>query len=838
MKTLLRWIIGLVATLLLLGIALGLAVTFLFDPNDYKDDIAALVSEQTGRPFSIEGDLSLNAFPCCGIALGPLSLGNPPGFPATPFARVERAMVDLQLWPLLVRQELRIGNVELQGFDAQLISRADGSVNWEFTAGETVATKDQSAAEGPVLTDLAIAGIVIRDGRLGYSDEATGDALTFSDINLTTSTIRQGKPFDLDASLAADGVVPDARAELQLNAQLYLDSETGLLDVMQLYSDVGLTGDDLPGGAADIAVDLAAARGLGSERVALEGLAARIKAAGISMTISGDGALVNNAPELKGTLSVEGFSPQRLLAALDQEPIVTQDKAVLQRAELKGDWTYAGDKAALENFVGRLDDTEIKGWVRAASIEQQKLVFDLQVDTINLDRYAEPADPNAGNAAVPGKAVEQSAFGLPVEQLRELDMEGRIGVGKLITADAELSDVLIGLNAQKGRVRLSPVNLQLDGSVFAGDVRLDVTGSQPKLAFELQVDSLDLDRYIESSDDMAADGDDKSTTGDEGLDLPVADLRQLHMDGRMEAGKLKFSQARLRNVNITISARNGVIRLNPLTAKLYGGSYAGDMQLDVTGNQPKLSVNEKLAGVKLGPLLKDASKIRNLEGISDARVTATATGNSVNELLANLAGDASLDLRKGVFKGVDLWYEIRKARALLKKEAPPPEPAEPSTDISKLSGTAKFADGQIANNDFVAQASFLGVKGKGTVDLLQSTLDYRLEAKVEGTPTFDDGKQLSDMNGLVLPVTIKGKLAAPAVKVDVGAMALNVGKRKLLDRLEKKLGINEPAETESKSTGAADAAPDQQAPTDERQESAPEDPKEQLKKRLFKMLDN
>lgn len=831
MKTLLRWIIGLAATVLLLGVALGLAVMFLFDPNDYKDDIAALVSEQTGRSFSIEGELNLKAFPCCGIALGPLTLGNPPGFPDTPFVRVERAVVALQLWPLLVRQELRIGKVELQGVDAQLLSRADGSVNWEFTAEEKIATKNASVAEGPALTDLAIAGIVIRDGKLGYTDEATGDALTFSDIKLTTSTIRQGKPFDVDASLAAFGVVPDARAELKLNAQLYLDAATGLLDVMQFYSDVRLTGDNLPDGAADIAIDLAAARGLGSARVTLEGLAARIKTAGVDMTVSGGGELLNNTPELKGTLTVEPFAPQRLLAALDQKAVVTQDTTVLQRAELQGDWTYAGDKAALENFTGRLDDTVIKGWLRATSIEQEKLAFDLQLDGIDLDRYSAAAGPNAGNAAATAKAGEQPAFGLPVEQLRKLDMEGRIVVGKLKATNTELSDVLIGLSAQKGRLRFNPFSLQLDGSSLSGDVSLDVTASQPKLAFDLHVDSLDLDRYRETADATKTGSGGKPAAGDEDLNLPVAELRQLHLDGRINAGKLKFSQARLRNVNIDISARNGVIRLNPLTAKLYGGSYTGDIRLDVTGKQPQLSVNEKLAGVKLGALLKDTSKIRNLEGVSDARVTATAAGNSVNELLGNLAGDAALDLRKGVFRGVDLWYEIRKARALLKQEAPPPAPSEPFTDISKLSGTAKFADGQIANNDFVAQASYLGVKGKGTVNLLESTLDYRLEAKVEGTPTFDDGKQLSDMNGLLLPVTIKGKLDSPAVKVDVGALVLNVGKQKLLDRLEKKLGVKEPADTGAKSTGATDAAPEQP-------ESESEDPKEQLKKSLLKMLEN
>jgi AsmA protein len=325
-------------------------------------------------------------------------------------------------------------------------------------------------------------------------------------------------------------------------------------------------------------------------------------------------------------------------------------------------------------------------------------------------------------------------------------------------------------------------------------------------------------------------------------------LRQLYLDGRINVGKFRFSGARLSDVLVTISARNGQIRMNPLTANLYSGSYSGDMRLDVTGEQPKLSVNEKLSGVQIGALLADASKVRNLDGISEARVTATAAGNSVNELLANLAGDASLDIQKGVFRGVDLWYEIRKARALLKREAPPSAPKDPFTDISKLTGTAKFANGSIANNDFQAQASYLGINGKGTVNLLESTLDYRLDAKVVGTPTFDDGKKLGDMNGMVLPVTIKGKLASPSVKVDVGAMAVDVGKRKLLDRLEKKLGVEKPAAPADASSGApagsadgsgaaaADAEPDQQAP--QQQESKPEDPKEQLKKSLLKMLGN
>ena len=63
MKTLFRWIAILVGGVLLLSVALSVIVMIMFDPNDYKDEIAEAVTEQTGRTFSIEGDLSLKAFP-------------------------------------------------------------------------------------------------------------------------------------------------------------------------------------------------------------------------------------------------------------------------------------------------------------------------------------------------------------------------------------------------------------------------------------------------------------------------------------------------------------------------------------------------------------------------------------------------------------------------------------------------------------------------------------------------------------------------------------------------------------------------------------------------------
>ena len=91
-------ILGAVVALFVL---VGVAVSLLFDPNDYKDQIAAAVEERTGRTLTLEGDLELSVFPWLKIGVGPAALSNAPGFGDASFARIEGAALSLQVLPLL-----------------------------------------------------------------------------------------------------------------------------------------------------------------------------------------------------------------------------------------------------------------------------------------------------------------------------------------------------------------------------------------------------------------------------------------------------------------------------------------------------------------------------------------------------------------------------------------------------------------------------------------------------------------------------------------------------------------------------------------------------------------
>ena len=120
------WVIG--GLIALIGVALLLVVLFV-DPNDYRDDIAQAVEQRTGRRLTLSGDLKLSVFPWVALDVGPATLGDAPGFGDEPFVSIERARVGVRLLPLL-RGDLEVGHVQLEGARIRLVTDSSGRNNW------------------------------------------------------------------------------------------------------------------------------------------------------------------------------------------------------------------------------------------------------------------------------------------------------------------------------------------------------------------------------------------------------------------------------------------------------------------------------------------------------------------------------------------------------------------------------------------------------------------------------------------------------------------------------------------------------------------------------------
>src|SRR5262245_63397534 len=116
MKRLLK-ILGLaVGAVVLLLVIAAVAVTMLFDPNDYKYEITAAFQDATARQLTLDGDLELAVFPTIRIAVGSAALSNAPGFGDEPMARIGSATLSLALFPLLARR-IEISQARLEGLE-------------------------------------------------------------------------------------------------------------------------------------------------------------------------------------------------------------------------------------------------------------------------------------------------------------------------------------------------------------------------------------------------------------------------------------------------------------------------------------------------------------------------------------------------------------------------------------------------------------------------------------------------------------------------------------------------------------------------------------------------
>ena len=86
-----RTVLKLILIVIIIAVASLVALPFVVDPNDYKDEISSQVEKATGRNLTLQGDIGLSVFPWIALELGPLSLSNAQGFKADSFAKVEAA---------------------------------------------------------------------------------------------------------------------------------------------------------------------------------------------------------------------------------------------------------------------------------------------------------------------------------------------------------------------------------------------------------------------------------------------------------------------------------------------------------------------------------------------------------------------------------------------------------------------------------------------------------------------------------------------------------------------------------------------------------------------------
>ena len=334
-------------------------------------------------------------------------------------------------------------------------------------------------------------------------------------------------------------------------------------------------------------------------------------------------------------------------------------------------------------------------------------------------------------------------------------------------------------------VALKDIVLALDDTIFRGAMNLPRGGGRP-FEVDLVADALDLNPYMVP----ASEGDAAEPAAGAPVEIPNDLVRALNARGSLKIGKVTLGGLLFENVDLGMNAAKGKIRLHPVSADMFDGSYKGDVTLNASGSTAVLSVNETIQGVSLKSLAGAMFEEQNISGAINGNFKLTGRGNDTARMQRSLDGTMSLEMLDGAWEGVDLWYELRRARALFKKEAVPEAAATPRTEFSSVKLTGVVTDGVFRSDDFLAEMPFMQVTGRGSADLPDATVDFRMSARVLDKPELASAasaEELEDLTKTVIPVRISGPLSDPSIKPDVEDMLKQRIEDEVKDKLKDKL---------------------------------------------------
>ncbi|WP_417696334.1 AsmA family protein [Pseudomonas sp.] len=527
-------ILGLVLLgLLLVIVALGFALTHLFDPNDYKEEIRQIARDKAHIELTLNGDIGWSLFPWLGLELHEASVATLTN-PTQPFADLQMLGLSVRVIPLL-RREVQMSDVRVEGLNLRLNRDKNGHGNWE-DIGKAPASKttenapapaeqpapgDSAPAQKPAQpTRLDIDSLTVNNARVEYTDEQAGRQFTAESIQLSTGPIHDSTniPVTLTAFLASNQ--PAVRVRTEVTGELRFERALQRYKFEDLKLSGEATGDPLQGKTVTFA-----AHG----QLLLDKAANVAEWTGIKLSINQLRALgelkvndLDKTPQLSGGMSIAQFDLAKFVDGVGQK-LPAMAEGSLSKVELVTRIAATPTSAEFNSINLKIDDSTFSGRIAVEDFAKQSLRAQLKADTFNVDRYLPPksaeadsskaareaevsnteasAMAGAGSTPLPS-APTQGAWSndrlFPVERLGKLDLNADLTFGQLTLDKLPIQNAALKATGQGGLLTLENLRGDLYNGNFEVKGTLDVRQPTPQLSLQTRINRVPAEKIIES----------------------------------------------------------------------------------------------------------------------------------------------------------------------------------------------------------------------------------------------------------------------------------------------------------------------------------------------------
>src|SRR6478752_2183982 len=427
-----------------------------------------------------------------------------------------------------------------------------------------------------------------------------------------------------------------------------------------------------------------------------------------------------------------------------------------------------------------------------ADLETRSARLDLALDTDAIDANfggnvsTKPAFSAEGDLT----AKSQSVPSLLAWLRKQPPTETAVGSG-------ELSSQVVW---QPGEISLTQVRFALSHATGQGQAVVTLKSPRPHLRAALALETLDLNPLLASNGAKAApqapsepappatDGTAPAEPGSSAGSGEKGDNERAATQGgeaqgesavpSPEAGSPKADRAAAPNVapaafdadvnvnvhetkilqmtigpsSASLSLRDGVLDATLADMQLYDGQGSGKFTLDASKPVPTFAGNLALNGVSAQPLLNGAAGFNLLAGKTNVAL--------------QLSGTAISD---GSIEGINLTELIQGVGA---GQMPNLEQGPGAkTAFSSFGVSFNIASGVAETHDLEMTSPLLKVTGRGTVDVVTSSLDFLTQPEIVAGPEGKGGA--NSLAGLSIPVRIEGPFDRPTFKPEIKSMFSN-----------------------------------------------------------------
>ncbi|HVC47310.1 MAG TPA: AsmA family protein [Terracidiphilus sp.] len=239
--------------------------------------------------------------------------------------------------------------------------------------------------------------------------------------------------------------------------------------------------------------------------------------------------------------------------------------------------------------------------------------------------------------------------------------------------------------------------------------------------------------------------------------------------GSLTAERVIFGRIQLREIHSQLQIQPAQFTFNNFTAKTYRGNAAGDFTFDFVRNKTRFDTDLRASGVGINYLLGEFETGQpKITGMMEADMKLNGIIEHSANPLSGIHGTGHFNIRKGEFTGL----KGNKGMAKMVRFRDPGTDSLPMSAFSSFSGDLDLNRQRIFSRQINVDFYGIDVDGSGSVDELNSRLDYKGNATIQTKQGFFVStfarmfKGADSKHGrLVFPIRVTGTLNNPKCSV-------------------------------------------------------------------------